>query len=145
MRSARLDGVHLPVQRAEHAPDGAEALALQAGIERRRLTNGQDKLVLCAGVRNFREPWARDFGFASFGLVELEEHQAVREGLEAFLINQQPTGQFPVKIHSTNIVDRYLHSLFRREQPNQTPIKPKYITAHNTISLDGNQIPLSVS
>jgi len=113
---------------------------LRAGIERRRLTNGQEKLVLCAGVRNFREPWARDFGFASFGLAELEEYQALREGLEAFLVNQRPTGQFPVKIHSTNIVDRYLHSFLKREQPNNTPIKPKYITAHNTISLDGNAL-----
>jgi hypothetical protein len=64
----------------------------------------------------------------------------MREGLEAFLSNQRFTGQFPVKIHSTNIVDRYLHSFLKREQPNQTPIKPKYITAHNTISLDGNAL-----
>jgi GH15 family glucan-1,4-alpha-glucosidase len=113
---------------------------LRAGIEKRQLPDGQEKLVLCAGVRNFREPWARDFGFASFGLVELQEFQALRDGLEVFLINQRPTGQFPVKVHSTNVVDRYLYSLFKREQPNQTPIKPKYITAHNTISLDGNAL-----
>lgn len=113
---------------------------LRAGIERRRLPDGQEKLVLCAGLRNFREPWARDFGFASFGLSELDEFRTIREGLEVFLINQRPTGQFPVKVHSTNILDRYLHSLFKREQPVYAPIKPKYITAHNTISLDGNAL-----
>ena len=48
------------------------------------------------------------------------------------------TGQFPVKIHSTTVVDRYIHSLFRREQPIYKPLRPKYVTAHNTISLDGN-------
>ena len=49
---------------------------LEAGIEKRRLPDGQEKLVLCAGLRNFREPWARDFGFASFGLVELNDLEA---------------------------------------------------------------------
>ncbi|MFQ5577824.1 MAG: hypothetical protein ACE5G8_12650 [Anaerolineae bacterium] len=116
------------------------AANLRAGIERRRLSNGAEKLVLCAGVRNFREPWARDFGFASFGLVELGEFDVTRDCLEAFLINQRPSGQFPVKIHSTNFLDRYLHSLFNREQPTDAPIKPKYVTAHNTVSLDGNAL-----
>lgn len=116
------------------------AANLRAGLEKRRLPTGEEKLILCAGLRNFREPWARDFGFAGFGLVELSEFQAVKEGLELFLITQRPSGQFPVKVHSTNIVDRYLHSLFKREQPTRAPIKPKYITAHNTISLDGNAL-----
>ena len=113
---------------------------LRAGIEKRLLLNGQEKLVLCAGLRNFREPWARDFGFASFGLIELNEFQTAKECLETFFINQLPSGQFPVKVHATNIIDRYLHSLFKREQPTYAPIKPKYITAHNTISLDGNAL-----
>jgi GH15 family glucan-1,4-alpha-glucosidase len=113
---------------------------LLAGIEKRRLPDGQEKFVLCAGLRNFREPWARDLGFASFGLVELNELQVTREALEVFLVNQQKSGQFPVKVHSTSVVDRYLHSLFRREQPTYAPIRPKFITAHNTISLDGNAL-----
>jgi GH15 family glucan-1,4-alpha-glucosidase len=113
---------------------------LLAGIEKRRLPDGREKFVLCAGLRNFREPWARDLGFASFGLVELNEFQVIRETLEVFLINQRPSGQFPVKVHSTSIIDRYLHSLFKREQPITAPIKPKFITAHNTISLDGNAL-----
>ncbi|HMQ55256.1 MAG TPA: GH116 family glycosyl hydrolase [Anaerolineae bacterium] len=116
------------------------AANLRAGIERRCLLDGQEKLVLCAGLRNFREPWARDLGFASFGLIELGEWQAVKESFEVFLLNQRPSGQFPVKVHSTSVADRYLHSLFGREQPNHAPIKPKYVTAHNTISLDGNAI-----
>jgi len=116
------------------------AANLRAGIERRRLPDGQEKLVLCAGSRNFREPWARDFGFAAFGLVELNELQTVQETLEVFLINQKSSGQFPVKVHSTNFLDRYMHSLFKREQPIRAPIKPKYITAHNTISPDGNAL-----
>jgi len=111
---------------------------LRAGIETRHLSDGTQKLVLCAGRRNFREPWARDFGFASYGLLAIEEYQVVRECLELFLHFQQLSGQFPVKIHSTTVVDRYIHSLFRREQPIYKPLRPKYVTAHNTISLDGN-------
>ncbi|MCB0196974.1 MAG: hypothetical protein KDJ65_33815 [Anaerolineae bacterium] len=114
------------------------AANLLAGVEKRLLLDGQEKWVLCAGLRNFREPWARDFGFASFGLIELGEFEIVKEALEVFLIYQRPSGQFPVKVHSTSIPDRYLHSLLKREQPIYAPIRPKYITAHNTISLDGN-------
>ena len=113
---------------------------LRAGIERRTLPDGQRKSVLCAGMRNFREPWARDFSFASFGLIELNELRATRETLEVFLLNQTDDGQFPVKVHSTNVLDRFLISLFGRQQPVDPPIRPKYITAHNTISLDGNAL-----
>ncbi len=113
---------------------------LLAGIERRKLIGGQERLVLCAGLRHFREPWARDTGFASFGLVELGEFQAAKEALEVFLLTQRENGQFPVKIHSTRILDRYLYSLFKREQPTDQPLRPKYLTGHKTISLDGNAL-----
>jgi GH15 family glucan-1,4-alpha-glucosidase len=113
---------------------------LEAGIEKRRLPDGRENYVVCAGHRNFREPWARDLGFAAFGLVELGHFAVLKEALEVFLINQKPSGQFPVKVHSTNYVDRYMHSLFKKEQPIDRPIRPKYITAHNTISLDGNAL-----
>ena len=79
---------------------------LLSGIERRRVLSGEEKLVLDAGWRNFREPWARDFGFASFGLLALQEFRVARETLEAFLIHQRPSGQFPVKIHSTGGLER---------------------------------------
>jgi GH15 family glucan-1,4-alpha-glucosidase len=132
--------------RSDHtSPDEIRAQGLliatsnvRSGIEKRLLTNGEEKWVLCAGIRNFREPWARDFGFASFGLLDMEEAEVVRDCLEVFLMHQQPNGHFPVKVHSTNVVDRYLHSLLGKQQPNFIPIRPKYITAHNTISLDGN-------
>jgi GH15 family glucan-1,4-alpha-glucosidase len=113
---------------------------LQDGIEKRLLPDGSEKLVLCAGRRNFREPWARDLSFASFGLVELGEYQVVRESLEAFLINQRPSGQFPIKVRSNGVFNRFLHSLFRREQPILAPLQPKYMSGHGTVSLDGNAL-----
>jgi GH15 family glucan-1,4-alpha-glucosidase len=140
-----LSPTTVPIDVVNHRPIEAKAhfiasANVRSGIEKRRLTNGQEKLILCAGSRNFREPWARDFGFASFGLIELDELQVTKEALEVFLINQKPSGQFPVKIHSTHILDRYLHSVFKREQPTRAPIKPKYVSGHNTISLDGNAL-----
>ncbi len=127
------------LSQAEKAMQIASA-DLRAGIERRTLPDGRQKQVLCAGMRNFREPWARDFGFASFGLLELNEVRATRESLEVFLINQSEDGQFPVKVTSTRAFNRYLHSLFGRQQPIDRPIRPKMMTAHNTISLDGNAL-----
>lgn len=116
------------------------AANLLSGIEPRWLADGSRKQVLIAGRRNFREPWARDFGFASFGLLELEAYTALKESLEAFLRYQQPNGQFPIKLHSTHAVDRFLHSLFRREQPITTPLQPKYFSGHGAVSLDGNAL-----
>jgi GH15 family glucan-1,4-alpha-glucosidase len=113
---------------------------LLSGVEKRRLPNGQEKLVLCAGRRHFREPWARDLGFASFGLAEIRQYQVMRESFEVFLMNQLPSGQLPIKVHSTNILERYLHSLLGREQPIRSAIRPKYFSGHNTLSLDGNAL-----
>ncbi len=145
IRQPLLLPTEVPTDIENHQATDAKAIVIaaanvRAAIERRRLPNNREKVVLCAGTRNFREPWARDFGFASFGLLELEELLVARETLELFLMYQRPSGQFPVKIHSTSIIDRYLYSLFKREQPTQAPLKPKYITAHNTISLDGNAL-----
>jgi glycogen debranching enzyme len=113
---------------------------LLSGLEMRQLADGSKKLVLNAGPRNFREPWARDFGFASYGLMVLGEIQAIRENLELFFINQLPDGQLPIKVHSTNVPSRYMHSLFKREQPTYNPLRPKYFSGHRTISLDGNPL-----
>lgn len=144
-RQPLLAPIVLPEEVADQPTTEARAMAIaianvRAGIEQRLLHTGERKLVLCAGRRNFREPWARDLGFASFGLLDIEEYQTARESLEVFLCNQRLSGQFPVKVHSTNILDRYLHSLFKREQPVQAPLKPKYKTAHQTVSLDGNAL-----
>jgi GH15 family glucan-1,4-alpha-glucosidase len=107
-------------------------------IEPRHLPDGQTKRVLCAGQRNFREPWARDLSFAAYGLLELGDFDTVRESLEVFLHFQTPEGQFPVKAFSAGIFDRYLHSLFHRQQPTAAPLKPKFVSGHRTLSLDGN-------
>ena len=129
-----LEGTHQLEARAHHIAKEN----LLTGIERRLLPGGQEKLVLVAGLRNFREPWARDFGFAINGLLALQEYEAIRECLEVFFLTQRPDGQFPIKIHSTNVPSRYLHSLFQRQQPIISPLRPKYTSGHNTISLDGN-------
>ena len=111
---------------------------LKQGIELRQLPNGEIKRVLCAGHRNFREPWARDLSFALFGLMEIGEAETARESLEVFLHFQKPSGQFPIKCRTTSVFDRYLHSLLGRNQPTHSPLRPKYISGHRTISLDGN-------
>jgi GH15 family glucan-1,4-alpha-glucosidase len=121
-----------------------EALALfiaseniQSGIQTRRLKNGQHKEVLHAGYRNFRESWARDFGFASYGLLALEQYDTVRQTLEAFFWYQTSNGQLPVKLHSLDFMTRYFHSFLGREQSTEGTLRPKYISAHGAPSLDG--------
>jgi GH15 family glucan-1,4-alpha-glucosidase len=145
LRQPRLEWEHLILESGSKTEIELHALKIAVSnvkhcIEPRPLLNGEKKLVLCAGVRNFREPWARDFGFATYGLMALGQEQVVRESLEAFLYYQEASGQFPVKLHSTNVVERYMHSLFKRQQPIDKPLRPKYQTAHRTISLDGNSL-----
>lgn len=113
---------------------------LKLGIEERLLPNGEKKLVLCAGQRNFREPRARDLSFAVLGLMETGEAEVARQSLDVFLHFQKPSGQFPINCFSTGVIDRYVHSLFKRSQPTQSPLRPKYLSGHHTVSLDGNAL-----
>lgn len=110
---------------------------LHSAIQTRHLTNYLSKKILHAGYRNFFESWARDFGFAAYGLLALRLYDTVKETLEAFLWHQTPQGQLPVKLHSIHTVTRFLHSFLGREQPIETILKPKYISAHGAPSLDG--------
>ena len=110
---------------------------LHSAIQTRHLTNHSSKKILHAGYRNFRESWARDFGFAAYGLLALELYDTVKETLEAFLWHQTPEGQLPVKLHSIHVVTRFLYSFFGREQPMETMLKPKYSSGHGAPSLDG--------
>src|SRR5215211_707499 len=127
--------------------DDEEALAifitaesLRSGIQARRLTTHGSKEVLHAGYRNFSESWARDFGFAAYGLLTLKQQNTVKETLEAFFHHQTSHGQLPVKLHSVGVVTRFLHSYLGREQPNELMLKPKYISGHGAPSLDGQAL-----
>jgi glycogen debranching enzyme len=113
------------------------AESLRSGIQSRRLTNSVSKEVVHAGYRNFSESWARDFGFAAYGLLALKQYAPVKETLEAFLWHQTANGQLPVKLHSVDVVTRFLHSFFGREQPNEMLLRPKYLSGHGAPSLDG--------
>jgi len=113
---------------------------LRSGIHTRFLTRGQSKDILHAGYRNFRECWARDFGFASFGLIAVEQFKVVKDSLEAFFWHQTEEGQLPVKLHSMNVVTRFLHSLLGREQSTEGILRPKYASGHGAQSLDGHAL-----
>jgi len=116
------------------------AESLRSGIQARRLTSTVSKEILHAGYRNFSESWARDFGFAAYGLLALKQYNPVKETLEAFLWHQTREGQLPVKLHSLNVVTRFMHSFFGREQPNEMLLKPKYLSGHGAPSLDGQAL-----
>lgn len=127
--------------------DDEEALAifitaesLRSGIQQRRLTTHSSKEILHAGYRNFSESWARDFGFAVYGLLTLKQYNPIKETLEAFFYHQTSEGQLPVKLHSVDVVTRFLHSFFEREQPSELMLKPKYISGHGAPSLDGQAL-----
>jgi GH15 family glucan-1,4-alpha-glucosidase len=51
-------------------------------------------------------------------------------------------GQFPVKLYSMDVVTRFFHSWFGREQPIENMLRPKYKSAHGAPSLDGQALLL---
>ena len=110
---------------------------LRSGIQIRFLARDLSKTILHAGYRNFRESWARDFGFATYGLLALDQFDVVRDTLDAFFWHQTPEGQLPVKLHSMSVVTRFFYTLFGREQPTEVPLKPKFVSGHGAPSLDG--------
>ena len=109
---------------------------LESCMEHRRVGPGERATVVCAGFRHFREPWARDFGFAAFGLLTEGRADVVNDGVRLFFSHQKSNGQLPLKLHSTNLAERYLHSVFHRVQPVDAALIPRFITAHGTRSLD---------
>jgi glycogen debranching enzyme len=145
LRQPRLLPWTILAKPEEHETQEALALffaseAIRAGIQTRRLMSGHYKEVLHAGYRNFRESWARDFGFASYGLLALEQYDVVRQTLEAFFWYQTSEGQLPVKLHSMDFVTRYFHSFLGREQSTEGTLRAKYISAHGAPSLDGQAL-----
>lgn len=145
LRRPRLISKAILMSREEFDDEAAlgifiSAESLQSGIQTRRLTNIQNKEIVHAGYRNFSESWARDFGFAAYGLLTLKQHNPVKETLEAFFWHQTSDGQLPVKLHSVDVVTRFLHSFFEREQPNEVLLKPKYLSGHGAPSLDGQAL-----
>src|SRR6266496_624890 len=116
------------------------AESLRSGIQTRRLTSNLSKEVVHAGYRNFSESWARDFGFAAYGLLALKQYNPVKETLEAFFWHQTREGQLPVKLHSVHVVTRYMYSFLGREQPTEFLLKPKYLSGHGAPSLDGQAL-----
>ena len=145
LRNPRL--ISKSIFSGEETFDTEEALAvfiatenLKSGVLPRRLTKTMSKDILHAGYRNFRESWARDFSFAAYGLLALEQYQIVEDTLDAFLWFQRLDGQFPVKLYSMDVITRFFHSFFEREQPTENMLRPKYLSAHGAPSLDGQAL-----
>ena len=113
---------------------------LRSGIRTRFLARGLGKEIMHAGYRNFRECWARDFAFTSYGLIALEQYSVVKDTLDSFFWHQKEDGQLPIKLYSMNVITRFLHSFLGREQPTEKILKPKYISGHGTPSLDSQML-----
>jgi glycogen debranching enzyme len=145
LRRPRLISKAILLAKEEFEDDEALALfiaaeSLRSGIQTRRLTHKLSREIVHAGYRNFSESWARDFGFAAYGLLALKQYTPIKETLEAFLWHQTPDGQLPVKLHSLSVVTRFMHSFLGREQPTETLLRPKYLSGHGAPSLDGQAL-----
>jgi len=61
------------------------------------------KQGIFAGLNHFKDYWARDSFFASYGSLAKEDHDIVRQNLTLFLKNINPNGQVPLRIGKSGL------------------------------------------
>lgn len=90
------------------------------------LRSNYGKLGIYAGPRNFREFWARDSFFASYGALALGDYDIARKNLDLFTNHQKPNGHIPLRIEERwhgpalvgiNIPHREPKAIYRPSQP----------------------------
>ncbi len=90
------------------------------------LRDNYGNLGIYAGPKNFREYWARDSFFASFGALALGDFEIVRKNLDLFTKYQKPNGHIPLRIeerfHGLALLGLYIphfqpDALYKPSQP----------------------------
>lgn len=107
---------------------------------RKRKTRKGIKKLLVAGCINFREPWARDFSFASFGASKIKDFRVVKTTLKFFFDNQKEDGLLPLRMESSTMAERTVRYLFQKRQSERGVLEPRYVTEHYTKAVDSNSL-----
>ncbi|MFH2020836.1 MAG: GH116 family glycosyl hydrolase [archaeon] len=58
---------------------------------------------ILAGLNHFKDYWARDSSFASFGALRLGDHEIVKKNLLMFIYHMRPNGQIPLRIGKSSL------------------------------------------
>jgi len=113
-------------------------------IALKSLRENYESNIIMAGRNNYREPWARDFSFASLGAVEVGDFEAVKKTLELFLRYQGMNGMFPLRVESSTLVMKGLSVVIGAAGSSGGKVRektvPRYCTDYFTVPVDQNPL-----
>ncbi len=90
------------------------------GIAIQTLRSRYSPLGILAGARHFSDLWTRDFCYASWGALALNDVDIVKTGLTTILQFQLQNGQVPLRVGQPSFILKYLGV-------NANPPKARYI------------------
>ncbi|MEM4397293.1 MAG: GH116 family glycosyl hydrolase [Candidatus Woesearchaeota archaeon] len=90
-----------------------------------------------AGLHHFKDYWARDSFFASFGSLSIGDYDIVKKNLSLFLNNLNNQGQVPLRIGKTSI-EIVLSYLTKKYDGKRKPIY--FIDKGKKFSIDQNSL-----
>lgn len=89
---------------------------------------------ILAGKRHFSDLWTRDFCFASWGALEIEDYTVVKRGLETLLQHVAEDGQVPLRVGQPVFFLKYIGI-------DANPPKPRYKEDKGiSVSIDNNAL-----
>ncbi|MEM3374496.1 MAG: GH116 family glycosyl hydrolase [Candidatus Woesearchaeota archaeon] len=106
-------------------------------IAKNNLRDCYGDLGIYAGLHHFKDYWARDGFFASFGSLILKDYNIVKKNLELFLKNVNKEGQLPLRIGKSSF-EIALSYIMRRYDSKRKPIY--FIDKSNKKPVDQNSL-----
>ncbi|MBI5200490.1 MAG: hypothetical protein HY925_02790 [Elusimicrobia bacterium] len=117
----------------------ARAVA-KAQLEANLRALGNGRTVLVAGANQYGSVWARDFCFASGGLLAAGLRQPVLDTLEELVALQREDGLYPRLLDSLHPLARFLRGTFGQKLSLSSPLRPNFVSDHLVWSFDTNAL-----
>lgn len=92
--------------------------------------------VLCAGKKNFREPWSRELGFAYGASLLLNDSLVIKQTLDLFLHHQRKDGMIPIKMLSQSPTARIFKATLRIPINTRRRLGPRFKSGLGAEPLD---------
>ena len=121
--------------------DLSQAQAVAKGqIEANLRPLGNGRTVLVAGAHQYGSVWARDFCFASGGMLAAGLTQPVTDTVLELAALQRPDGLYPRLLDSYNPFVRFLRGTLGSRMTLTAPLRPNFISDHLVLSYDTNSL-----
>lgn len=124
------------------AVSAASAVALKSLRANLRTIHGAagERTVLVAGANQYASVWARDFCFASGGLLAAGETQPVLDTLLELTALQRADGLYPRLLDSRSPFTRFVLATLGARLALKAPLRANFISDHLVLTYDTNAL-----